>query len=112
LSIYRGFSFSNAGARKIRLRCSHQTFVVGHGFAAFVRRLAHTTSAGVALLMVFCRQGIHSQPLFQPGFFFIDNLAGITVATLFIGLPFLGDASRNSFAPVDAELERVARIDG
>ncbi len=70
------------------------------------------TAAGVALLMVFGRQGILGRPFSNLGLFFTDNLAGIVVAMLFVSLPFLVDSSRDSFAQIDAELERVALIDG
>lgn len=70
------------------------------------------TAAGVALLMVFGRQGVLGRPLSYVGLFFTDNLAGIVVAMLFVSLPYLVDASRDSFAQVDEELERVALIDG
>lgn len=70
------------------------------------------TAAGIALLMVLGRQGILGKPLAQLGLFFTDNLGGIVAAMLFVSLPYLVDTSRDSFAQVDAEIERVAMIDG
>lgn len=70
------------------------------------------TAAGIALLMVLGRQGMLGKPLAQLGLFFTDNLGGIVAAMLFVSLPYLVDTSRDSFAQVDAEIERVALIDG
>lgn len=70
------------------------------------------TAAGIALLMVFGRQGLFG-PLFDRlGWYFTDNLAGIVVAMLFVSLPYLVNMSREAFALVDVEMERVAQIDG
>jgi molybdate/tungstate transport system permease protein len=70
------------------------------------------TAAGIALLLVFGRRGLLGQ-LFSPlGITFTDNLAGIVVAMLFVSLPFLVNLSREAFALVDEELEKVALIDG
>jgi molybdate/tungstate transport system permease protein len=46
------------------------------------------------------------------GVVFTDNFSGIVVGMLFVSLPFLVNLSRESFALVDEELERVALIDG
>jgi len=70
------------------------------------------TAAGVALLLVFGRRGLRSQWLSPLGIAFTDNLAGIVVGMLFVSLPFLVNLSRESFALIDEELERVALIDG
>jgi molybdate/tungstate transport system permease protein len=70
------------------------------------------TAAGVALLLVFGRRGLLGQWLTPLGIAFTDNLAGIVVGMLFVSLPFLVNLSRESFALVDEELERVAFIDG
>ena len=70
------------------------------------------TAAGVALLLVFGRRGLLGEWLAPLGITFTDNLAGIVVAMLFVSLPFLVNLSRESFALVDEELERVALIDG
>lgn len=70
------------------------------------------TAAGVALLMVFGRQGLLGRPLAGVGLVFTDSLAGIVVAMMFVSLPFLVNASRDAFTLVDAEMEHVALIDG
>jgi molybdate/tungstate transport system permease protein len=70
------------------------------------------TAAGVALLLVFGRRGLIGQWLYPLGITFTDNLGGIVVAMLFVSLPFLLNLSREAFAMVDEELERVAFTDG
>ncbi len=70
------------------------------------------TAAGVALLLVFGRRGLVGQWLFPLGITFTENLGGIVVAMLFVSLPFLVNMSRDAFAMVDEELERVAFTDG
>jgi molybdate/tungstate transport system permease protein len=70
------------------------------------------TAAGIALLLVFGRRGLLGQWLYPLGITFTDNMAGIVVAMLFVSLPFLVNLSREAFAMVDDELERVAMIDG
>ena len=70
------------------------------------------TAAGVALLLVFGRRGLLGQWLTPLGVAFTDNFAGVVVGMLFVSLPFLVNLSRESFALVDEELERVALIDG
>lgn len=70
------------------------------------------TAAGVALLLVFGRRGLLGQWLTPMGLAFTDNFAGVVVGMLFVSLPFLVNLSRESFALVDEEMERVALIDG
>ena len=70
------------------------------------------TAAGVALLLVFGRRGLLGQWLTPLGIAFTDNFSGIVVGMCFVSLPFLVNLSRESFALVDEELERVALIDG
>jgi molybdate/tungstate transport system permease protein len=70
------------------------------------------TAAGVALLMVFGRRGLLGQWLTPLGLTFTDKPAGIVVAMLFVSLPFLVNMSKEAFALVDEELERVALTDG
>lgn len=70
------------------------------------------TAAGIALLLVFGRRGLLGQWLSPLGITFTDNLAGIVVAMLFVSLPFLVNLSREAFALVDEEMEKVALIDG
>jgi len=70
------------------------------------------TAAGVALLMVFGRQGLLGEPLSRLGLRFTDNVAGITLAMLFVGVPFLVTAGRDAFALVESETEQAALTDG
>lgn len=70
------------------------------------------TAAGIALLMVFGSRGVLGSPLQHLGVFFVDRLAGVVAAMLFVGLPFLVTSSREAFAAVDIEMEKAAMIDG
>jgi molybdate/tungstate transport system permease protein len=70
------------------------------------------TAAGIALLLVFGRQGMIGKWLYPFGITFTDSLAGIVIAMLFVSLPFLVNLSRESFAMVDEEYEKVALTDG
>ena len=70
------------------------------------------TAAGIALLLVFGRNGLVGQWLAPLGLAFTDNLAGIVLAMLFVSLPFLVNQSRVAFSLVDAELEIAAQADG
>lgn len=70
------------------------------------------TAAGIALLLVFGRQGILGKTFANLGIFFTDRLGGIVVGMMFVSLPLLINASRDAFASVDRELERSARVDG
>ncbi|MEN4011623.1 MAG: ABC transporter permease [Chloroflexota bacterium] len=70
------------------------------------------TAAGIALLMVFGRQGLLGKPLSQFGLIFTDTLTGIVTAMLFVSLPYLVNMSREAFALIDSEMEQVAAIDG
>ena len=47
------------------------------------------TAAGIALLLVFGRQGMLGKWLYPLGITFTDSLAGIVIAMLFVSLPFL-----------------------
>jgi molybdate/tungstate transport system permease protein len=70
------------------------------------------TAAGIALLMVFGRQGLLGTSFAKAGILFTDTLAGVVVAMLFVSLPYLVNMSREAFALIDPEMERVAAIDG
>ena len=70
------------------------------------------TAAGIALLMVFGRQGVLGPWLAALGLTFTDSLAGIVVAMAFVSLPYLVDFSREAIRLIDPEMERVALIDG
>jgi molybdate/tungstate transport system permease protein len=70
------------------------------------------TAAGVALLMVFGSQGVLGKLLAPVGIYFVDRLAGIVVAMMFVSLPYLVNMSRAAFSAVAPEMEKVALIDG
>jgi len=67
------------------------------------------TVAGIALLMVFGRQGTFGQPLQSIGLKFWGTIAGIVVAMLFVSAPYTVNAARIGFEAVDPRLEKVAR---
>ena len=71
------------------------------------------TVAGIALLMVFGRQGVLGEP-FQAlvGLKFWGTLAGIVVAMLFVSAPYTVNAARIGFTAVDPRLEKIARTLG
>jgi molybdate/tungstate transport system permease protein len=71
------------------------------------------TVAGIALLMVFGRQGVLGEPLQAlVGLKFWGTLAGIVVAMLFVSAPYTVNAARIGFAAVDPRLEKIARTLG
>ncbi len=70
------------------------------------------TAAGIALLMVFGGRGLLGDPLGRLGIYFTDRLAGIVVAMLFVSLPYLVNMSREAFALIDPELEKIALVEG
>ncbi|MGB4595818.1 MAG: ABC transporter permease [Anaerolineaceae bacterium] len=70
------------------------------------------TAAGIALLLAFGRQGILGKGFAFLGVFFVDTLAGVVVAMLFVSLPLLVNAARDAFQAVEIELEQSARVDG
>jgi molybdate/tungstate transport system permease protein len=70
------------------------------------------TAAGIALLLVFGRQGILGQGFARVGLIFTDRLGGIVVGMLFVSLPLLINASREAFAAVPVDYEQAARVDG
>jgi molybdate/tungstate transport system permease protein len=70
------------------------------------------TAAGIALLMVFGRQALVGRAFAPIGLHFFDSVPGISVAMLFVSLPFLVNTAKEAFALVDPELERVAETEG
>jgi molybdate/tungstate transport system permease protein len=70
------------------------------------------TAAGIALLMVFSQQAVVGKFLGSLGIGFVDEISGIVVAMLFVSLPFLVDAARETFCSVDVELEQMAALQG
>ena len=71
------------------------------------------TVAGIALLMVFGRQGVLGEPLQAlVGLKFWGTIAGIVVAMLFVSAPYMVNAARIGFEAVDPRLEKIARTLG
>ena len=71
------------------------------------------TVAGIALLMVFGRQGIIGGPAEAfLGLKFWGTIAGIVAAMLFVSAPYTVNAARIGFEGVDPRLEKVARTLG
>ncbi|NLT73587.1 MAG: ABC transporter permease [Chloroflexi bacterium] len=70
------------------------------------------TAAGIALLLVFGRQGLLGRGFSRLGITFADSLGGIVVGMLFVSLPLLVGASREAFAAVHPDYEQAARVDG
>jgi molybdate/tungstate transport system permease protein len=71
------------------------------------------TVAGIALLMVFGRQGLLGEPLQSlVGLKFWGTIAGIVVAMMFVSAPYTVNAARIGFESVDPRLEQIARTLG
>jgi molybdate/tungstate transport system permease protein len=71
------------------------------------------TVAGIALLMVFGRQGLLGEPLQSlVGLKFWGTVAGIVVAMMFVSAPYTVNAARIGFEAVDPRLEKIARTLG
>ncbi|MEF8832197.1 MAG: ABC transporter permease [Candidatus Thermoplasmatota archaeon] len=66
------------------------------------------TVAGIALLVVFGRNGTLGKPLGKAGLQFMDAFPGIVVAMLFVSIPFIVNQIREGFEDVDPRLEKVA----
>ena len=70
------------------------------------------SAAGLALLFVFGRQQIFGQFFDDIGIRFVDTLAAVVIAMLFVSVPFLIDSARDGFKSVDVRLEKVSRTLG
>jgi molybdate/tungstate transport system permease protein len=70
------------------------------------------TAAGIALLFVFGRRFFLGQAFETVGITFVDSIAGIIIAMLFVSIPFLIDSAKEGFKKVDVRLEKVARTLG
>lgn len=71
------------------------------------------TVAGIALFLVFGRQGVLGEPLQAlVGLKFWGTVAGIVVAMLFVSAPYTVNAARIGFEAVDPRLEKIARTLG
>ncbi|MGD1120009.1 MAG: ABC transporter permease [Dehalococcoidales bacterium] len=67
------------------------------------------TAAGIALLFVFGRNFIIGRIFGHLGIQFVDSVAGIVIAMLFVSVPFLIDSAKEGFNKIDIRLEKVAR---
>jgi molybdate/tungstate transport system permease protein len=71
------------------------------------------TVAGIALLIVFGREGMLGEPASALlGLKFWGTLAGIVAAMLFVSVPYAVNAARIGFEAIDPRLEQVARTLG
>ena len=70
------------------------------------------SAAGIALLFVFGKQQIFGQFFYKIGIRFVDTLAGVIIAMMFVSVPVLIDSVRDGFKSVDVRLENVARTLG
>jgi molybdate/tungstate transport system permease protein len=70
------------------------------------------SAAGIALLFVFGRNFFMGKAFQSVGIQFLDSLAGIVIAMLFVSVPFLIDSAKEGFKKVDTRLENVARTLG
>ncbi len=70
------------------------------------------TAGGIALLFVFGRQFLLGKAFGAIGITFVDSIAGIVIAMLFVSIPFLIDSAKEGFKKVDVRLEKVARTLG
>jgi molybdate/tungstate transport system permease protein len=70
------------------------------------------TAAGIALLFVFGRRFFLGSAFETIGIEFVDSIAGIVIAMLFVSIPFLIDSAKEGFKKVDVRLEKVARTLG
>ncbi len=66
-------------------------------------------AAGIALLFVFGRSFAVGKAFHFIGIDFLDSIAGIVVAMLFVSVPFLINSAKEGFKKVDVRLEKVAR---
>jgi molybdate/tungstate transport system permease protein len=70
------------------------------------------TAAGIALLFVFGRNTVLGEFFSFFGIKFVDSIAGIVIAMLFVSIPFLIDSAKEGFKKVDVRTEKVARTLG
>jgi molybdate/tungstate transport system permease protein len=69
-------------------------------------------AAGIALLFVFGRNYLVGKWFDSVGVQFVDSLAGIVIAMIFVSVPFLINSAKEGFRKVDVRLEKVARTLG
>lgn len=68
--------------------------------------------AGVAMLVVFGRQGLLAEWLYPPGFGVAFTTAAVVMAEVFVSAPFFVQAAISAFRRIDEELVIVARSVG
>lgn len=68
--------------------------------------------AGLALLLVFGRRGLLSQPLEGLGISVPFTTIAVILAQTFVSAPFFIRSARTGIASVDPDLEDAARVDG
>ncbi len=70
------------------------------------------SAAGIALLFVFGQQFLFGKIFHHIGIDFVDTIAGVVIAMMFVSIPFLIDSAKEGFKGVDVRLEKVARTLG
>jgi len=70
------------------------------------------SAAGIALLFVFGQQFLFGRIFHSLGIDFVNTVAGVVIAMMFVSLPFLIDSAKDGFRGVDVRLEKVARTLG
>ena len=68
--------------------------------------------AGLALLLVFGRQGLLAAPFTILGFSVPFTTVAVILAQVFVSAPFFVRSARTGIAGVDRDLEDAARVDG
>ncbi|WP_025209820.1 ABC transporter permease [Hippea sp. KM1] len=69
-------------------------------------------AAGIALLMVFGREGILGGAFQKIGVVFLDTKAGILIAMMFVSAPFFINSAKEGFKKIDRRLELAAKTLG
>ncbi len=70
------------------------------------------SAAGIALLFIFGSNFLVGKGFKAIGVEFVDTVAGIVIAMLFVSVPILISSAKQSFRKVDVRLEQVARTLG
>ena len=70
------------------------------------------SAAGIALLFVFGQQFLLGRAFHLIGIDFVDQIAGVVIAMMFVSTPLLIDSAKEGFKGVDVRLEKVARTLG
>lgn len=70
------------------------------------------SAAGIALLFVFGQRFLLGKVFHSAGIDFVDTVAGVVIAMMFVSIPFLINSAKEGFKGVDVRLEKVARTLG